>query len=70
MIYTEKQLYGFMSDDRPVKVTTKDGQVFFGKCYAYSAISNEVDFGINQPSIEVQDTILYSDEIRTIEYDG
>lgn len=67
MIYTEKQLYDFMSDDRPVKVTTKNGKVFVGKCYAYSAIANEMDFGVNQPSIEVQDTILYLSEIEMIE---
>ena len=70
MSYTEQQLFSFMAEERPVKVTSISGKVYVGLCFAYSSVTNEIDFGINQPSLEVQDTILYSDEIKSIEYDG
>ena len=68
MIYTETQLFDFMAAERPVKVTSTDGTVYTGVCFAYSSVANEVDFGVDAPSLEVQDTVLYLHEIKTIEF--
>lgn len=66
MIYTEKQLFDFMDAKRPVKVTTVDGDVFTGICWAYSSVTNASEFGVDAPSIEVQDTIIFAHDIKEI----
>ena len=68
MKYTDQQLYEFMADERIVKVTSTSGNVYVGRCFAYSSVTNEEDFGIAEASLEVQDTILYLHEIKKIEY--
>ena len=68
MRYTQQQLYDFMASERPVKVISATGKVYTGLCYAYSSATNEEEFGVDAPSLEVQDTALYSYEIQRIEY--
>jgi small nuclear ribonucleoprotein (snRNP)-like protein len=68
MKYTLKDLFDFMESGRPVKVTCKDGKIFQGRCWAYSSVQNMEEDDIDEPSLEVQDTILYLSEIQTIEY--
>lgn len=68
MKYTLKDLFDFMESEKQVKVTCKDGKTFVGKCWAYSSVANFEDDGIDEHSIEVQDTMLYLSEIEKIEY--
>ena len=68
MKYTLKDLFDFMESGRYVRVTCTDGKIFRGRCWAYSSIQNMEEDGIDEPSLEVQDTILYLSEIQTIEY--
>ena len=68
MKYTEKQLFEFMDAKKPVKVTSVDGDVFTGMCWAYSSVTNDSEFGVSAPSIEIEDTVLYTHEIKTIEF--
>lgn len=66
--YTLKDLFAFMDSQRPVKVTCKDGKTFTGMCWVYSAVFNMEEDGIDEPSIEVLDTMIYLSEIEKIEY--
>ena len=68
MSYTEKRLFDFMDARRPVKVTSVSGNVYFGMCWAYSSGYNLEEEGVDEPSLEVQDTLLFLHEIQKIEY--
>lgn len=68
MAYTEEQLYGFMDARKIVRVTSITGKVYTGMCLAYSSACNQDDFGVDEPSLEVQDTVLYLHEIQRIEF--
>ena len=68
MSCTEKQLYDFMDAGRAVKVTSVDGKTYTGMCWAYSSVYNQEEYGVDAPSLEVQDTVLYLHEIQKIEY--
>ncbi len=68
MKYTMKDLYDFMDAKRPVKVTSKSGKIRTGMCWAYSDVFNMEEDGIDEPSLEVNDTVLYLSEIEKIEY--
>ena len=70
MSYTEKELYEFMDARRPVEVTSVNGNVYTGMCWAYSSVCNAEEEGINEPSLEVQDTVLYLHEIEKISFVG
>ena len=70
MIYTEKELNEFMDSRRPVKVTSINGNVYTGMCWVYSSVCNDEEFGVDDASLEVQDTILYLHEIEKIEFVG
>jgi hypothetical protein len=63
-----EDLFVFMESGKAIKVTDTDGKVYIGKCWAYSDVQNKEESGIDEPSIEVQDTILYLSEIQKIEY--
>lgn len=65
--YTMEALFAFMDARRPVNVTCTDGKVFSGMCWAYSDVFN-MEEGVDEPSLEVQDTILYLHEIQKIEF--
>lgn len=68
MKYQLKDLFDFMESGRQVKVTDTDGKTYIGRCWAYSDVQNKEEDGIEEPSIEIQDTILYQSEIQEIEY--
>lgn len=68
MKYTEKELFKFMDSKKPVKVTAKTGEVFTGKCWAYSAIFNDEEDGVPEASLEVGNISMYLNEIEKIEY--
>lgn len=68
MKYSEDQLFAFMDARRPVKVTSVNGNVYTGMCWAYSSGSNAEEEGVDEPSLEVQDTLLFLHEIQKIEY--
>lgn len=68
MKYTQEELYEFMDSRRPIKVTCTDGEIFSGMCWAYSSGHNLEEEGVDEPSIEVRDTLLYLHEIEKIEY--
>ena len=57
-----------MDEKRPVRVTSKTGKIYTGLCWAYSDVFNMEEDGIDEPSLEVQDTILYLHEIQKIEF--
>lgn len=67
-MYTMGELFDFMESGRPVRVTCKDSRVFEGPCWAYGDVQNEEEYGIDEPSIEVQDTMIFSSEIKKIEF--
>ena len=68
MNYTQKELFEFMNSERPVKVTCTDGEIFSGRCWAYSAGENLEEDGIDEPSLEIENTMLYLHEIKKVEY--
>lgn len=68
MKYSELDLFEFMDSEKNICVTDTDGKKRTGRCWAYSSVFNEVEDGISEPSIEVQDTVLYLHEIEKIEY--
>jgi hypothetical protein len=68
MKYTQEELFAFMDARRPIKVTCTDGKTFVGMCWAYSSGHNLEEEGIDEPSIEVRETLLYLHEIEIIEY--
>lgn len=68
MKYSMKDLFDFMESGKQVKVTCHDGSVFQGRCWAYSDVCNLEEDGIDEPSLEVQDTVVYLSGILTIEY--
>lgn len=68
MRYSEDQLFLFMDARRPVRVTSTSGNVYEGMCWAYSSGYNAEEEGIDEPSLEVQDTLLFLHEIQKIEY--
>ena len=68
MRYTEEELFDFMDSGRRVRVTCTDGQVFVGRCWAYSSLSNEEDFGIDEATIDIEcGVMLKLSEIESIE---
>lgn len=68
MKYSLKDLFDFMESEKVVKVTCLDGKIFQGRCWAYSSVQNLEEDGVDEPSLEVQDTVLYLSDIQTIEY--
>ena len=66
--YTMEDLLSFMEAIKPVNVTCTDRKVFSGMCWAYSDAFNMEEEGIDEPSLEVEDTILYLHEIQKIEF--
>lgn len=68
MKYTQKDLFDFMASGKNVKVYSTGGKTYSGKCYAYSSGTNKEEFGVDEPSIEVCDILLYLSEIEKIEY--
>ena len=66
--YTMEDLFSFMDARKPVKVTCTDGKVFSGMCWAYSDAFNMEEEGIDEPSLEVCDTMLYLSDVDKIEY--
>ena len=69
MSYTEKQLYEFMESQKPVKVTSVNGTVYTGLCWAYSEVVSEEDYGIAEPTLDVGCSVLLAlSEIQKIEY--
>ena len=68
MKYTVEDLFAFMESGKEVKVTCDTGETFSGRCWAYTEATNLEEYGIDEPSIEVQDTVLYLSDIQKIEY--
>ena len=69
MRYTEKDLYAYMDSDRVVRVTTDDGVAHVGRCWAYSSVASEEEFGVAEPTLEVGcSVVLALSEIQKIEY--
>ncbi len=68
MKYTMRDLFDFMESGKQVRVTSVDGKTFSGRCWAYSDVCNLEEEGIDEPSLEVLDTMLYLSEIQSIEY--
>ena len=68
MKYTQKDLFDFMESGKKVTVVSADGASYTGKLFAYSSGTNLEEFGVDEPSIEVCDTMLYLSEIEKIEY--
>ena len=68
MKYTIKDLFAFMDSGRDVRVICTDGEILTGRCWAYSNIENEEEFGVNEPSLEIGNISLYASEIEKIEY--
>ena len=68
MSYSLKDLFDFMESGRPVKVTCTDGKVFQGRCWAYSSVTNLEEDGIDEPGLEVGNTMLYLSEISIVDY--
>lgn len=68
MKYTVEEMFAFMESGKRVKVTCDTGEVFSGTCVAYSEATNLEEYGVDEPSIEVQDTILFQRDIQKIEY--
>lgn len=68
MKYSTKELFDFMESGRQVKVTCIDGKIFSGRCWAYSDVVNMEEDGIDEPSLEVESTLIYQSEIQSIEY--
>ena len=66
--YTMEDLFQFMGSKRPARVRCKDGRVFEGRCWAYGDVQNEEDYGVPEPSLEVQDTMVYLGEIEDVEF--
>ena len=68
MSYTEKELFDFMDSGRKVRVTCTDGQVFVGRCWAYSSAYNEEEFCINEATLDVEcGVVLKLSEVKSIE---
>lgn len=68
MKYTEEQLFDFMDSQRPVRVKCATGEVFEGKCWAYSQTYNEENEAGSEASLEIQDVMLMISEISDISY--
>lgn len=67
-MYTEKDLFDFMDAKRVVKVTADTGEVFFGRCWAYSKSYNEGAEDVSEASLEVENISLWLHEIAAIEF--
>lgn len=67
-VHTMEDLFRLMEIGKPVRVRCKDGRVFEGLCWAYGDIQNEEDYGVAEPSLEVQDTMIFLGEIADIEF--
>lgn len=63
-----KDLFNFMDTGKTVKVTGKSGETYVGRCWAYGDVQNESDYGVAEPSVEVQDTMIFSSEIEKSEF--
>lgn len=68
MKYTQKDLFDFMESGKEVTVISTDGVSYTGKLFAYSSGTNLEEFGIDEPSIEVRDTLLYLSDVDKIDY--
>ena len=68
MNYSLQDLFNFMESGNVVKATCVDGQILQGRCWAYSSVQNMEEDGINEPSLEIGNTMLYLSEIEHIEY--
>ncbi len=68
MKYSMNELFDFMELGRPVKVTCIDSKTFSGRCWTYSDVVNMEEDGIDEPSLEVESTMIYQSEIQSIEY--
>lgn len=68
MRYAMKELFDYMDLGKPVRVTSTDGKVFTGRCWAYGDVQNEEEFGRAEASLEVgPGAVLYASEIERIE---
>ena len=68
MKYTQKELFDFMESGKEVTVVSTGGKSYTRKCFAYSSGTNLEEFGVDEPSIEVCDTMLYLSDVDRIEY--
>lgn len=68
MKYTQKDLFAFMESGKKVTVVSTDGETYTGKLFAYSSGTNSEEFGVDEPSLEVCDTMLYLSDVDKIEY--
>ena len=66
--YTMQDLYKFMESGKSVKVICTDGKCFTGPCWAYSDTFNMEEEGVDEPSIEVQDVVVFLHEVQSIEF--
>lgn len=67
-MYTEQDLFDFMDSKRVVKVTATSGKVYFGRCWAYSKLYNEMADDVSEASLEVENISLWLHEIASIEF--
>lgn len=71
MKYSESELFAFMDEcdrGKQVKVVCTDGDEIAGRCWAYSALQNEDESGIAEPSLDVgPGTIIYASEIERVD---
>ena len=68
MKYSMKELFDFMESGKQVKVIGTDGKFFSGRGGAHSDGGNMEEDGIDEPSLEVESTMIYQSEIESIEY--
>lgn len=68
MKYSQKELFDFMESGREVTVLSTNGKIYSGRCWAYSAGLNLEEFSVDEPSLEVCDTLLYLSDIVRIEF--
>lgn len=68
MKYSMKELFDFTESGKQVKVICTDGKIFSGRCWAHSDVCNMEEDGIDEPSLEVESTMIYQSEIESIEY--
>lgn len=58
-----------MDSGRIVRVTDDCGNEHIGRCWAYSAATSELEYGIAEPIVDVgPGLLLFISEIKKIEY--
>ena len=69
MSYTMEELFAFMDSERIVRVTDDEGNTYVGQCWAYNAVQNLEEYGVEEPSLEIgPGELLFASEIRKIEF--